>query len=187
LILFHLFVYLQAKREEGKRFRGFAPLFLYHLNMENFKEKIEKAIRESVNRNPDLFIIDLDISPDNNINVIIDGTTPVPLEECIRITREVEEQVDKDQHNYALTVGTFDITQWFEDPRQFRKNINRKLKVKTDEGEWEGRLIDVTDSGIVLETKTREPKPVGKGKHTVVKQHVIPFENIKKAKVIIEF
>jgi len=155
--------------------------------MKTFEEKIKKAIAESVGKNPDLFVLKTDISPDKNVQVIIDGTKPVPLSECIRITREVEEQVDKDIYNYALTVGTFDITQWFEDPRQFRKNLNRKLKIKTAEGEIEGKLIEVTDTGIVVEEKKREPKPAGKGKHTVIKKHEIPFEAIKKAKVIIEF
>ncbi|NPA43873.1 MAG: ribosome assembly cofactor RimP [Chlorobi bacterium] len=156
--------------------------------MNEFEKKITEAIRKSVEKTPGLFILELDITPDNNVNVIIDGDKPVPLSECIRITREVEEEVDKDTHNYALTVGTFDISRWFSDKRQFPKNIGRKLKVQTEEGEeFEGTLTEVTDTGIVLETKTREPKPVGKGKHTVVKRHEIPFENLKRAKVIIGF
>jgi len=155
--------------------------------MKTFEEKIKRAIEESVAKNPELFIVQLDISPDQNVNVIIDGKKAVPLSECVRITREVEEKVDKDEHNYALTVGTFDITQWFNDPRQFEKNLNRKMKIKTPEGEFTGRLTEITDKGIVIEEKVREPKPAGKGKHTVTKRYEIPFNQIEKAKVMLEF
>ena len=153
----------------------------------NFEEKIKKAIEESVAENPDLFILNLDIKPDQTVSVIIDGYKPVPLSECIRISRDVESQVDRDEHDYALTVSTFDISNWFEDRRQFYKNLGKKIKVKIPGGEAEGTLVEVKDDGIVLENKVREPKPVGKGKHTVVKKTEIPFEQIEKAKVVIQF
>jgi ribosome maturation factor RimP len=155
--------------------------------MTGFEDKMKKAITESVSKNPDLFIVKMDIKPDRNVSVTIDGHKPVPLSECIRITRDVEAEIDRDEYDYALTVGTFDITQWFEDKRQFDKNLNRKLKVKTGDKEFEGKLVEINEQGIVLEEKVREPKPVGKGKHTVTKRYEIPFENIKKAKVIISF
>ena len=41
--------------------------------------------------------------------------------------------------------------------------------------------------GIHLSWKSREPKPLGKGKVTVEKNAEIAFENIKEAKVKITF
>ncbi len=155
--------------------------------MSKFEEKIKKAITDSVEKNPDLFILKMNVNPDKNVTVTVDGYKPVPLSECVRITREVESEVDKDEYDYALTVSTFDITQWFDDKRQFVKNLNRKIKVKTEEDEFEGTLTEIKPDGIVLEKKVREPKPKGKGKHTVVKREEIPFDKIKKAKVIIQF
>ena len=155
--------------------------------MADFDSKMRKAILESVKKNPDLFILKMDISPDRNVQVVVDGYKPVPLSECIRITREVESEVDRDVNDYAITVSTFDITQWFDDKRQFHKNLNRKLKVKTIDRDYEGILTEINDQGIILEEKVREPKPKGKGKHTVVKKYRIPFQEIIKAKVIITF
>jgi ribosome maturation factor RimP len=155
--------------------------------MKSFKEEISEAVKESIAENPDLFLLDIQISPDNQVQVTIDGYKPVPLSECIRITREVESRVDRDKIDYALTVSTFDITQWFDDVRQFYKNMGRKMRVKTDEGETEGILKEIRDGKIILENKVREPKPVGKGKHMVIKKYEIPFDAIKKAKVIISF
>jgi ribosome maturation factor RimP len=48
-----------------------------------------------------------------------------------------------------------------------------------------GLLTEVTEDYIVLETKTREPKKIGKGKETVIKQTKIDFQDIKETIVTI--
>ena len=153
----------------------------------DFKQKIRELIEQSVARNPDLFILDLNIGPERNVSLIIDGYRPVPLSECVRISREVESAMEAEDEDFALTVGTFDVSQWFTDRRQFPKNIGRQLQVQTPEGTHEGQLVEIDDTGIVLEQKVREPKPVGKGKHTVIKRLEIPYEQISKAKVKLQF
>ncbi len=65
--------------------------------------------------------------------------------------------------------------------------MSRTLKVKTDEENFEGKLLEVTDQEITLFWKAREPKPIGKGKITVEKQQTIPLSEIKEAKVKIIF
>ena len=47
--------------------------------------------------------------------------------------------------------------------------------------------LGINDDVVELKWKAREPKPVGKGKHTVVKTATIAFETIKEAKVKIKF
>ncbi len=153
----------------------------------DFEQKIRELIEQSVARNPDLFILDLNIGPERNVSLIIDGYRPVPLSECMRISREVESAMEAEDEDFALTVGTFDVSQWFTDRRQFPKNIGRQLQVQTPEGTHEGQLVEIDDAGIVLEQKVREPKPVGKGKHTVIKRLEIPYEQISKAKVKLQF
>ena len=72
--------------------------------------------------------------------------------------------------------------------RQYKKNIGRSLEVKTTAGaKLEGTLAEATDENVTLTWKAREPKPVGKGKVTVQKTEVIPYENIVEAKVMIKF
>ena len=51
----------------------------------------------------------------------------------------------------------------------------------------EGTLTSVNDKEISLRWKTREPKPVGKGKVTVEKNALVAFDSIKEAKVKITF
>ena len=72
--------------------------------------------------------------------------------------------------------------------RQYKKNINRTLEVKLkDNAKIQGVLKNVQEDYIALEWKTREPKTIGKGKLTVVKNTTIPFSDIREAKVKIIF
>jgi ribosome maturation factor RimP len=71
--------------------------------------------------------------------------------------------------------------------RQYIKNLNRILKVKTAEEELEGTLISADEDTIVLQWKAREPKLVGKGKVTVDKVVTLGYNEIKEAKVKILF
>ena len=72
--------------------------------------------------------------------------------------------------------------------RQYKKNIGRKLAVHTiDNNSIKATLTEADDEQITLEWKAREPKPIGKGKHTVVKHLQVPYSQIEKATVQIEF
>ena len=51
----------------------------------------------------------------------------------------------------------------------------------------EGQLVEANEKSIQLKWKTREPKPIGKGKVTVTKEATIALEDIKEAKVKIKF
>ena len=73
-------------------------------------------------------------------------------------------------------------------PRQYAKNVGRTVQITTVDGKvQEGVLKGETDGVVTLETETREPKPVGKGKITVKKEHSFALSDIKEAKVIIKF
>lgn len=151
------------------------------------QDLVRKLVDEAVGENDSLFLIDLSFLPSNKIKVIVDGDEGISLKECVRISRHVEHNLDREEEDFALEVTSPDITQPLTVERQYRKNISRVLKVKTEEGEIEGTLVDVNEEGISLRWKTREPKPIGKGKVTVEKNATIAYQNIKEAKVKITF
>ena len=149
--------------------------------------KVKKLVNEALAENEALFLIDLDFGNEASIKVVVDGDSGVPLSECIRISRHVEHNLDRENEDFALEVTTPNITDPITDQRQYNKNLGRTLKVKTLEESFEGKLIEVTDKEISLFWKAREPKPIGKGKITVEKQQTIPLSDIKEAKVKIIF
>ncbi|MGB5322188.1 ribosome assembly cofactor RimP [Lutimonas sp.] len=151
------------------------------------QNKVKTLVNEALAENEALFLIDLNFGTEGSIKVIVDGDSGVPLSECIRISRHVEHNLDRENEDFSLEVTTPNITDPITDPRQYNKNIDRTLKVKTAEENFEGKLLEVTDQAITLFWKTREPKPIGKGKITVEKQQTIPLSDIREAKVKIIF
>ncbi len=152
------------------------------------KDKIKNLVNGAVAQNPELFITELKFLSDNKIFVEVDGDHGTPLKECIRISREVEHNLDRDEEDFSLEVTSPDISNPLKTKRQYKKNINRILKVRLhDNSTIEGVLIKVTGDEIELEWKAREAKPIGKGKITVVKNATIQFINILEAKVKIIF
>ena len=161
-----------------------SPLFLYFKMNEI---KVRDLVDEALALNKSLYLIDLTISSNNKIQVVIDGDDGVPLSECIRISRNVEHNLDREEEDFSLEVSTPDISHPLKVDRQYLKNINRILKVKTAEEEFEGTLAEANGKQLVLNWKTREPKPIGKGKVTVEKTAIILYKDIKEAKVKIVF
>ena len=149
--------------------------------------KVKDLVDEALALNETLFLIDLSISVNNKIQVIVDGDDGVSLSECIRISRAVDNSLDREEEDFSLEVTTPDIAHPLKDKRQYIKNINRILKVKTAEEEFEGTLTEADTNKIVLTWKVREPKPIGKGKVTVSKTATIDYKDIREAKVKIVF
>lgn len=152
------------------------------------KSKVIDLVDQAIKENPALFLIDLKFLPDNKIYVEVDGDTGIALNECIRISRAVEHNLDREEDDFSLEVTSPDITHPLKVKRQYIKNINRILQVKlTNNSTTEGKLKSVNEEEIELEWKAREPKPIGKGKITVVKKAIIPFVDILEAKVKVIF
>ena len=161
-----------------------SPLFLYFKMNET---KVRDFIDEALALNESLYLINFEISANNKIQIVVDGDNGVPLSECIRISRSVDSNFDREEEDFSLEVSTPDIAHPLKVNRQYIKNINRILKVKTAEAEFEGTLVEADDEKIVLNWKAREPKPIGKGKVTVSKAATISYKEIKEAKVKIVF
>lgn len=151
------------------------------------EEKVKKLLHKAFQEYPQLFLINLKISPANDIQVIIDGDDGVSVQNCIDISRAIEHQLDREEADFSLEVLSAGATEPLVFNRQYPKNIGRELKVKTTQGNFQGILEEVLQNEIIISWKEREPKPTGKGKITVQKKENISFAEIIEAKVIIKF
>ncbi|PRX52483.1 ribosome assembly cofactor RimP [Salegentibacter salegens] len=151
------------------------------------QDKVENLLKEAFQENNSLFLIDLNITNDNKISVVIDGDSGVSVNDCIAVSRKIEHNLDREEEDFSLEVSSAGVSEPLRLERQYRKNLGRKLQVTTNNEKIEATLTDVDQDGIKLNWKAREPKPVGKGKHTVEKETVLPYSEITDAKVMITF
>ncbi|MFT5790754.1 MAG: ribosome maturation factor RimP [Saprospiraceae bacterium] len=152
------------------------------------QERVKELLSEALAENEELFLIELSFLAENKILVQVDGDKGVALNECMRISRHIEQNLDREEEDFGLEVTSPDIANPLKVKRQYQKNIGKILQIKTTTNEnYEGVLTETNENQVFLEWKAREPKPIGKGKVTVVKTATIEYKNIEEAKVKIIF
>ena len=151
------------------------------------KERVHSLLASVLAQHESLFLIDLTVSPDAKIKVILDGDKDVSLSDCIAVSRALQRGLEENGIDFALEVTSPGAASPLTDPRQYKKHIGRKLRVRTLTGQYEGTLTQASDTEITLEWKAREPKPVGKGKVTVQKQLDIQLSEVEESNVKLKF
>jgi ribosome maturation factor RimP len=153
----------------------------------NFRSKVETLLEASLEENSSLFLISLKIGSDNNIQITLDGDEGVTLKDCMNVSRAIEHNIDREEHDFSLEVASAGVGSPLLNSRQYIKNMGRKLRVElADVSTLEGILTAADDQEFTLEWKQREPKPVGKGKVTVTKQKTLSYNEINIAKVLVK-
>ena len=160
------------------------PLFI---KIMAFKEKVRQVVEEVLLEKPSLFLIDLTVSDSFKISIGLDGDNGVVLQDCIDVSRAVEENLDREEQDYSLEVASVGVGSPLKLVRQYKKNIGRTLIVKTKTENIEAELVEANDLFIILSWQAREPKKIGKGKETVQKELQIPYSDIKEAIVTVTF
>ena len=157
---------------------------MYHI----LRNKITEILKEYFKKRKDLFLIDFELSLGNKVNVTIDGDNGVTVDDCVQLSRSLENNLDRDREDFSLEVSSAGANTPLVHRRQYVKNIGRILNLVTcDNEKYEAVLKDVSDQNILLEWKTREPKPIGKGKVTVQKSVKINYNDIDSARIKLVF
>ena len=152
-----------------------------------FKDKVNDLLTEVLLDKPSVFLIDLTITDSFKIIVNIDGDDGVVLQDCIDISRAIDNNLDREEQDFSLEVASVGVGSPLKMVRQYKKNVGRTLIVKLENQTIEAELVEANDNFIILSWKAREPKKIGKGKETVQKTQEIPYTDIKEAIVTVTF
>jgi ribosome maturation factor RimP len=152
-----------------------------------FKDKVNSLIIEGLKEKPSIFLIDLTITDSFKIIVNLDGDNGVMLQDCIDISRSIENNLDREEQDFSLEVASVGVGSPLKMVRQYKKNVGRTLIVKLATETIEAELVEANDNFIILSWKAREAKKLGKGKETVQKRQEIPYSEIKEAIVTVTF
>lgn len=108
----------------------------------------------------DLFIVEIKVSESNNqINVFIDGDAGITIDTIGKLSRELERFLDDQPtipHQYMLNVSSAGLDRPLVNTRQFKKNVNRDLRVIVSEDEYQGRLVLVSDDHLIVQPGRKE-------------------------------
>lgn len=151
------------------------------------KNVVSKLVEEKL-ASSDNYLVDVVIKPGNLIIVEIDNDEAVSIDDCVQLSRYVEEHLDREVEDYELEVGSAGITSPFKILRQYQKNIGNEVEMQLRSGtKLTGILKDASEEGVVI-TVARQVKPEGaKRKTTVEEDQSYTFDEIKYTKYLIRF
>lgn len=143
-------------------------------------------LQELLEQHPGDFLVSIRVKPTNNLKIYIDSDEGVSIEKCVWYNRQLYKRIEEKgmfpDGNFSLELSSPGVDEPLKLHRQYRKNIGRNVLVTFADGtQREGKLVEVTETDILLETTT------GKGKKAETMQFVIPFVNIKTTTVQIQF
>lgn len=155
------------------------------------KHKIWKLAEERIQEhNPELYIVEISIDSGNKILVEIDNEKGgVSIEDCVKVSRNIEHNLDREIEDFALEVSSAGLTKPFRVLKQYIKNIGKTVKVAAiDHGKsLEGILKAVDENGIVIEITSKKKLEGKKKKIEVVETFPFGFNEIKETKLVITF
>ena len=147
-----------------------------------------KEIMDTILQGTDLFLVDLSVAADNSIEVEIDAPKGVNVDTRREVSRKLEEQLDRETEDFALTVCSAGIGYPFKVPQQYEKNIGNTVEVKLANGQkLEGTLKAHTENGITVEVEEKVAAEGKRKKTTVKTEKDIQFSEIKEVKDIVTF
>lgn len=136
----------------------------------------------------DYFLTDLTISPDDRIVVEIDHQDGVWIEDCVALSRFIEDGLDRDAEDFELEVGSAGIGQPFKVLRQYEIHEGETVEVSTKEGKkMEGILSNVTPEHFTV-TVQEKVRIEGKKRPEMVDRDVtFSYDDVKSTKYVINF
>lgn len=134
------------------------------------------------------YLIDISINPGNIITVEIDNDNGVNIDECIKLSRHLESNLNRDEEDFELTVTSAGLTSPFKTPRQYKKYEGKEVELLTKKGQKLSGTLKSSDENGCTVTITKKIKPEGAKRKTEVEEDVcFPYDEIKYTKYLIRF
>jgi len=155
----------------------------------DMEKSIITKIAEDYLKDKELFLVDVKISKDNDIEVTIESeSNSVNLDDCVKMSRHIESCLDREKEDFALTVGSAGLSSPFKVFGQYKKAIGQDVEITLANGsKLKGVLTDANQDSVIL---THIVNQKVEGQKKCVKTEVtetLPLKELKSTKLIIRF
>ncbi|MDR0660089.1 MAG: ribosome assembly cofactor RimP [Prevotellaceae bacterium] len=142
---------------------------------------VEQAIKGR-----DMFLVEVIVTPDNRIEVSLDSPTGVSVDDCVCVSRFLEDNMNREEEDYELMVASSGLSEPLKILKQYEKNIGKEIEVILINGQKKtGILRNATDSAITIDYEVKELIEGKKRKQTVVRTEKWNLDDIKSTKVVV--
>ena len=155
------------------------------------KTKVQSIVEEWL-EGKEYFLVDVEVTPDDRIVVEIDHADGVWIEDCVALSRYIEDHLSRDEEDYELEVGSAGIGQPFKVEQQYVNCIGKTVEVLPSSGDnagkkLQGTLQSVEGRQFTILTQEKQ-KQEGKKRPVLVDvEKTFSMDEVKYCKYVIEF
>ena len=132
--------------------------------------------------------MDIEISQDNKIVVEIDHADGVWIEDCVELSKYIEDHLDRDKEDFELEVGSAGLGQPFKVPQQYTNFIGKEVEVLDADGKKTKGVLKAVEGDRFVVTTQEKVKPEGKKRPVLIDvDKEFGMNEVKYTKYIISF
>ena len=151
-------------------------------------KNVVKTLVEEWLADKDYFLVDIQISQDDKIVVEIDHADGVWIEDCVDLSKYIEDHLSRDEEDYELEVGSAGLGQPFKVPQQYINFIGKEVEVLNADGKKiKGILKNVEGNNFTVTTQEKVKVEGKKRPQLEDVDHQFQMDNIKYCKYLIAF
>lgn len=168
--------------------RGFgSPSFYFKYPFMIDKNVVRELVDEWL-QDKEYFLVDIEISPNDKIVVEIDHADGVWIEDCVQLSRFIEDRLSREEEDYELEVGSAGLGQPFKVPQQYVNFIGKEVEVLDAGGKkHRGVLKAVDGSDFTLTVKEKVKKEGAKRPVLTDVDKTFGMNDVKYTKYLISF
>lgn len=151
------------------------------------KDTVRSIVEEWLD-GKEYFLVDIEISPDDRIVVEIDHADGVWIEDCVALSRYIEDHLSRDEEDYELEVGSAGLGQPFKVPQQYHCFVGKDVEVLDADGKKYKGVLKSVDGGDFTVRVEEKQKVEGKKRPQLVSvDRTFQMDTVKYTKYLINF
>lgn len=152
------------------------------------KEHIEALVAEYLGEENELFLVEVKVVPTNKITVFLDSDNSLSIDDCVALSRWLNEQMDREVEDYELQVSSAGVGSPFKVRRQYVNAMRKNVEVAVRDGrKIHGKLVELHAEYLVVEVERKVLVEGKKKKQIVTEYDQVSMDEINSIREIITF
>ena len=151
------------------------------------KDTVRSIVEEWLD-GKEYFLVDIEISPDDRIVVEVDHADGVWIEDCVELSRFIEDHLSRDEEDYELEVGSAGLGQPFKVAQQYHCFVGKDVEVLDADGKKHKGVLKAVEGNDFTVTVQEKQKVEGKKRPQLVEtDYTFQMDKVKYTKYLINF
>ena len=147
-----------------------------------------KALAEELITDEALFVVEVTVSPANDICVVLDSDNSVAVDDCVALSRAMSARIEEQTDDFSLVVTSAGIGQPLKLLRQYNKLVGRSIEVVLADGCKVLATLDAADdNGITISYQEKVAVEGKKRKQLVDVVRTYAYSEVRSAAEYLDY